>query len=53
LFTLALLASGVRRRDDPIGIAMGYPASIGLVWHVTDGYRVTDGDLRDELEPAT
>jgi hypothetical protein len=47
--TLALLATAASAQDDPrIGVAMGYPASIGIVWHVTDGIA-----LRPELSATS
>jgi hypothetical protein len=43
--TIVFLAKGASAQDDPtVGITMGYPASFGVVWHVTD--RVA---LRPEL----
>jgi hypothetical protein len=38
MLVVASLARPVLAQDDPrIGIAMGYPASVGLIWHVADG----------------
>jgi hypothetical protein len=38
VITIALAAATASAQDDPkVGVAMGYPASIGIVWHVTDG----------------
>jgi hypothetical protein len=37
VFIVASLATPVRAQDEPrVGITMGYPASIGLIWHVAD-----------------
>ena len=45
IITLAVVANTASAQDEPrIGITMGYPASVGVVWHVTD--RVA---LRPEL----
>lgn len=36
--TIGGLAGNASAQDDPrVGITMGYPASIGVVWHATDG----------------
>jgi hypothetical protein len=35
--TISLLAATAAAQDTPtVGLSMGYPAAIGLVWHVTD-----------------
>jgi hypothetical protein len=37
VITLTMAANTASAQDEPrIGITMGYPASIGVVWHVTD-----------------
>jgi len=35
--TVGLLAPAASAQDDPrVGITMGYPASVGIIWHVND-----------------
>jgi hypothetical protein len=35
--TIGLLASSASAQDDPrVGITMGFPASIGVIWHVSE-----------------
>ena len=35
--TIVVVAPKVSAQDEPrVGIAMGYPASVGIVWHVSD-----------------
>jgi hypothetical protein len=37
VITMAFLARTVSAQDDPrVGITMGYPASFGVIWHVTN-----------------
>jgi hypothetical protein len=37
VFIVASLATPVRAQDEPrVGITMGYPAAVGLIWHVAD-----------------
>jgi hypothetical protein len=42
VFALSLLAAGATpavAQDGPrVGIAMGYPAAVGVVWHITDAF---------------
>ncbi len=45
---LMLLVCGVGRayaQDDPrVGLTMGYPTSVGVLWHVTDRIAIRPGD---------
>jgi hypothetical protein len=38
VMAVALAANLASAQDEPrVGVVMGYPASVGIIWHVTDG----------------